>query len=219
MIKELPARKIGMVKRFDADGNANSATVLLLFPSTVIQKKTKEKDGYEALQIGFEEIAEKKRDKVINPLKGHFKKSNTPFFKHLQEIKADEYGNIEIGQVFDVSDFENIKKIDVTGISKGRGFTGVVKRHGFHGGPSSHGHRLHRTTGSIGASADPARVMKGKKMPGRHGYKKTTIQNLEVLEIKQDFNVMIVKGAVPGPTNRLLTVRIAKKTPLKTPST
>ena len=201
MIDGLLARKIGMTQIFKEDGTLLPVTVLKSGPSTVIQKKTLSKDGYNCIQVGFEGIHERK---VNKPIKGHFKK--LPPNRFLREFKADNLDEIEIGQSFNVNLFTEGESVSVSGVSKGKGFTGVMKRHGFHGQPASHGHRGHRGTGSIGQCATPARVFKGKKMHGRHGNKKVTQLGLKIIKILEDESVLLVNGSVPGPNGGLVKV-------------
>ena len=201
MLNGLLARKVGMTQVFEEDGTALPVTVLQSGPMTVVQKKTLEKDGCNHVQVGFEEIPERK---VNNPIKGHFK-AQAPT-RILREFEVENIDEVEVGQVFDVSLFSEGESITVSGNSKGKGFTGVMKRHGFHGQPASHGHRGHRGTGSIGQCATPARVFKGKKMHGRHGNSKVTQLGLKIVKILADEAIVLVKGAVPGPNGGLVTI-------------
>jgi len=201
MIKGLLARKVGMTQIFKDDGTAIPVTVLQSGAMTVVQKKSFEKDGCNHVQVGFEEISERKINK---PLKGHFKKQSPTRF--LREFEVENIDDVEIGQEFKVSIFEEGESVSVSGNSKGKGFTGVMKRHGFHGQPASHGHRGHRGTGSIGQCATPARVFKGKKMHGRHGNNKVTQLGSKIVKILEDESVLIVKGGVPGPNGGLVRV-------------
>ncbi len=203
MINGLLAKKVGMTQIFEEDGTSLPVTVLQSGPMTVVQKKTLENGGYNKIQVGFEDIDERKLNK---PIKGHFKKQLPKRF--LREFNTDKIEDIEIGQVFNVNLFSEGENVSISGISKGKGFTGVMKRHGFHGQPASHGHRGHRGTGSIGQCATPARVFKGKKMHGRHGNSKVTQIGLKVVKIIEEDSILIVKGSVPGPNGGL--VRILK---------
>lgn len=209
MLNGIIGKKVGMTQVFTEDGTRIPVTVVECGPVTVIQKKTMEKDGYEAVQVGYDEIKEGKLKNVSKAAKGHFGE-NQPT-KHLREFKAVDMSTIEVGQKIDGTIFEKGEIVDVTGTSKGRGFAGVVKRWGFAGGCDSHGHRFHREPGSIGMSATPARVFKNKKMPGQYGNKKSTTQGLEIVEIDTELNVLLIKGSVPGPNGRVVEVRRTSK--------
>ena len=201
MLNGLLARKIGMTQIFEEDGTALPVTVLQSGPMTVVQKKIQEKDGCNHVQVGFEEIPERK---VNKPIKGHFKALSPT--RILREFEVENINAVEVGQVFDVNLFAEGESVSVSGNSKGKGFTGVMKRHGFHGQPASHGHRGHRGTGSIGQCATPARVFKGKKMHGRHGNGKVTQLGLKIVKILAEEAIVLVKGAVPGPNGGLVTI-------------
>lgn len=207
MKKGLIGKKLGMTQVFTEDGAAVSVTVIEVEPSVVIQKKTVETDGYEALQLGYGRIKQKAATK---PLQGHFRKADRGFFRVLKEFRGPVDG-IAVGEEVSVGIFSPGDYVDITGISKGRGFAGGVKRHGFGGGRASHGSMFHRAPGSIGASADPSRVLKGKKLPGHMGNCRVTVKNLQVMSVRPDINALIVKGAVPGPKNGILLVREAVK--------
>jgi large subunit ribosomal protein L3 len=206
MVHGLIGRKLGMTQIFDEQGLARPVTVIEAGPCVVTQVRTAEKDGYEAVQIGFG-IAKK----LNKPEKGHVKESGH-MVKTLREVKADDYSSIEVGQVFSADTFAEGEVIDVTGTSKGRGFQGGMKRHGFHGGPKTHGQsdRL-RAPGSIGSSATPGRVIKGQKMAGHMGNERVTVQNLKVLRVDTDRNLLLVEGSVPGPNKGTLLIRRAVK--------
>lgn len=205
MLNGLIGKKIGMTQYFTAEGERIPVTVVQTGPVTVIQKKTLEKDGYQAIQVGYDTISESKLKNVIKPLKGHFKEQKPT--RYLGEFRVDDLSAIEIGKTFDVSIFEKGELVDVTGTSKGSGFSGVMKRHNFSGGPGAHGHRFNRGTGSIGQSATPARVFKNKKMAGQLGNCQVTVQCLEIVDIDNNLNVLLIKGSVPGPNGRLVRVR------------
>jgi large subunit ribosomal protein L3 len=195
-----------MTQIFDEQGLARPVTVIEAGPCVVTQVRTAEKDGYEAVQLGFG-IAKK----LNKPEKGHVKESGH-MVKTLREVKADDYSNIEVGQVFNADTFAEGEVIDVTGTSKGRGFQGGMKRHGFHGGPATHGQSdRHRAPGSIGSSATPGRVIKGQKMAGHMGNERVTVQNLKVLRVDTDRNLLLVEGSVPGPNKGTLLIRRAVK--------
>ncbi|MCS7280294.1 MAG: 50S ribosomal protein L3 [Desulfobacterota bacterium] len=208
-------KKLRMTQIFDEQGNIVPVTVIQAGPCYVIRKKVVERDGYNAIQVGFDEITKVKR--VNKPMRGLFKKAGTPPLRFIREFKVDEeeLKLFEIGKSYNVADvFKQGMYVDVTGTSKGKGFQGVVKRHGFSGAPASRGtHEYFRHGGSIGQNMTPGRTMKGKKMPGHMGMRKVTVQNLKVVDIKPDLNVMLVKGAIPGPTNGYVIIRKAKKKP------
>ena len=208
-IQSLFGKKVGMTQVFSENGDCLPVTLLQLGPVEVIQKKTLEKDGYEAVQVGFEELPQNRAKKLNKPKKGQM--SKTKSYRYLREVAASEIEKIEIGQKFDVVAFQKGTFVDVIGVSKGRGFAGVIKRHNFSGGPKSHGSHLHRSTGSIGASAYPAKVFKNRKMPGHYGFSRVTVQNLQIVQIIREDNLLLVKGAVPGPNGRLVEVRRAIK--------
>jgi len=195
------------------DGNVVPVTVIQAGPCAVLQRKTKERDGYEAVQLGFDD---KKRN-VTKPLQGHFKRAGTSAKRYLREFTLQEAPELgEEGSEIKADVFEAGELIDVCGITKGRGFAGVVKRHRFGGGPASHGHTTHRMVGSIGQCADPSEVWKGKKMPGRMGVARRSIQNLKIVRIDAEKNLIFVKGSVPGPNGGLVEVRKAAKRPRAT---
>jgi large subunit ribosomal protein L3 len=200
-------RKLGMTQIFSDDGEAVAVTVVEAEPSVVIQKKTTETDGYSAIQVGYGRI---KRKNVAKPLQGHFKKADKGNFRFLREFKveADDY---TVGQELKADIFQAGDHVDVVGTSRGKGFAGVVKRHGFSGGRATHGSMFHRAPGSIGASADPSRVFKGKKLPGHMGSQRKTIQNMLVWAVRSDENLILIKGSIPGGKKGLVLVKKAKK--------
>jgi large subunit ribosomal protein L3 len=209
MVREIIGKKLGMTRLFLQEGNIVPVTVIEAGPCPIIQKKTKEKDGYHALQVGF---LPKKPNRVNRPLMGHVKQSGRGPFYILMELRVDEIDPYELGQEIVVDIFQPGDLVDVMGTSKGRGFSGVMKRHGFRGAPGSHGtHEYFRHGGSIGAAADPSRTFKGKKMPGHFGSQRVTVQNLEVVEVRPQQNLIFLKGAVPGWRNGIVTIRQAKK--------
>lgn len=208
-MKGILGKKVGMTQVFDETGEAVPVTVIEAGPCYVTQVKTEETDGYNAIQIGFERVDERK---VKKPQLGHLNKGQLPPLRYLREFRTDDADEFEIGQEIDASFFSDGQKVDVTGISKGRGFAGVVKRHGFRGGPKTHGQSdRHRAPGSIGSSATPSRVFKGMRMAGRMGGERVTIQNLEVVRVDVDRNVLLIKGSVPGAKGGLVVVREAVK--------
>lgn len=209
MLSGLLGKKIGMTQVFTSEGLVIPVTVLQVGPCVVVQKKVKEKDGYNALQIGFEKVTKLK--KVNKPMLGHFKKHNVEPLKYLKEVKVDNPDEFNEGQEITVEIFNEGDFVDVQGISKGKGFQGVMKRHGFAGGPASHGSNFHRAPGSIGMCEFPGETTKGRKMPGRMGGEKVTVMGLEVVKVIPDKNLVLVKGAVPGHNNSLVYVRKAVK--------
>jgi large subunit ribosomal protein L3 len=201
-------RKVGMMQVFTERGETVPVTVIAAGPCVVTQIRTADTDGYEAVQIGFEEIPARK---LTKPQQGHLKAAGT-LLRYLREFKADNITEHKPGDVVSVAQFEAGQKVDVSGNSKGHGFTGVVKRWGFRGGPKTHGQSdRHRAPGSIGAGTTPGRVWKGQKMAGRTGNKRITVQNLEIVEVLADRNLILVKGSVPGARNALLQIRRAVK--------
>lgn len=205
MVEGLIGKKIGMSQRFDEEGNAFPITVLRAGPCTVIQKKIKEKDGYFALQLGL--VEEKGVKKPNKPMLGHFKKSGVPVTRILREFRFNEQAEVKEGDQILVDIFVTGEKVHIVGTSKGKGFAGVVKRWGFRGGKGSHGSMFHRRLGSIGASSFPSRVTKGKKMPGHMGHARVTVRNLTVIETDKENNLLIVKGAVPGPARGYVLIK------------
>ena len=202
MAKGIIGKKIGMTQYFQEDGTVVPVTVVQAGPCVVVQKKNEEKDGYNSVQLGYENINE---DNLNKPERGHFKSRDVKPKKHLKEFKniADEYDE---GDEVDVSQFEQGDIVDIIGVSKGKGFSGNVKRWNHGTGPKTHGSHFHRAPGSIG-SVDAARVFKGQKMPGRMGEDKVTIKNLKIVEVDEDRNVLLVKGSVPGPKKGILTIK------------
>ncbi len=203
MVSKLYGKKLGMSRYFGGRGEAVPVTIVMAGPCVVVRKKTREKEGYEAIQVGFEPVKEKNLSK---PRRGQFKTAGTACFRHLREIKVEDSGEFELGQEIGTDIFTTGDTIQVSAKSKGRGFQGVVKRWGFSGGKDTHGCRSHRVPGSIGASATPSRVFKGKKLPGRMGSQRTTVKNLRVVDVRPDLGVIAVKGAVPGARNGLVEI-------------
>jgi len=198
---------LGMTSLFASNGQSMPVTVIQAGPCTVTQIKTKANDGYDALQIGF---GEKKKARVNKPLRGHFDKSGGTCHYTLREFPVDNPEEYELGQTITLDMFTVGEKINVAGKNKGRGFAGVVKRHGFALGNKTHGSHCYRIPGSIGQSAWPSKVFKGKRMPGRYGHVRQTMQNLEVVDIRPEQNLLLVKGAVPGPVNATVEIKIAR---------
>ena len=207
MKKGIIGRKVGMTQFFGENVKVIPVTVLEVGPCTVVQKKTVETDGYNAVQLGFDDAKEKH---VTKPLKGHFEKAQSGLKRVLREIQFDT--ELNVGDVIKADVFAAGDKVDVTGISKGKGYQGTIKRLGFHRQPTSHGTSgYHRHQGSMGATTDPSRVMKGKGMPGHMGSERVTIQNLDVVKVDAENNLIAIKGAVPGPNGGLIIVRSAVK--------
>ena len=202
----LIGKKIGMTQLFEESGRATPVTVIEAGPCPIVQVKTPEKEGYSAIQIGF---INAKDNRVTNPMKGHFKKANTKPRRILHEVRVDDAAEFKVGDSLGVNVFEGVEKVHVTGTSKGRGFAGTVKRHGFKIGRRTHGNKSHREPGSVGQCATPARIFKGKKLPGRMGGITRTVKNLPVVQIDVENNLIFVKGAVPGANNEVVFVRTA----------
>lgn len=201
----LIGKKLGMTQMFDENGVVYPVTVVQAGPCEVIQRKTVEKDGYDAVQLGFEKVHE---NRVTKPLLGHFKKHNTAPYRYINEFSLSMYKDIQEDEKFDATMFQEKEIIEVQSISKGKGFQGVMKRHGFHGFKATHGvHESYRGPGSIGQCATPSRVIKGKKLPGHAGYKKVTVKNLEVVKVFPEKNLIMIKGAIPGHRNSIVLLR------------
>lgn len=207
-MKTILGKKMGMTQIFDAEGNVIPVTVIEAGPEVVTQVKTVETDGYNAVQIGFED---QKAHRVNKPLTGHFAKAGVVTKKYLAEFRVEEGETYEVGQVITVADFEEGKKVDVTGISKGKGTQGNIKRHGHHRGPMTHGSKHKRLAGALAAGTYPSRVFKGNKGPGRMGRDTVTVQNLVLVKVIEDRNLLLVKGAIPGNKGGLVSVRYAVK--------
>ena len=200
-----------MTGLFTSEGKYIPVTAIQLGPCVVTQIKTVTTDGYNALQLGF---GEKKKSRVNKALEGHLKKSGETRFAFLREVYVNDPGEYGLGQTINIDIFNIGEYIEVTGTSKGKGFSGVIKRHGFHGGKKTHGSHSHRIPGSIGCSASPGKVIKGKKMPGQHGNDRKTIRNLEIVDIRPEENLILIKGAIPGSRNGIVEIKklkIAKK--------
>ncbi len=204
MKKAILATKVGMTQIFNEDGVLIPVTVLQAGPCVVTQVKTEENDGYSAVQVGY---ADKRENLVNKPMKGHFEKAGVSCKRFVKEFKLDNAAEYELGQEIKVDVFEAGDHIDATAISKGKGYQGAIKRHGQSRGPMAHGSIYHRHAGSNGAASDPSKVFKGKKMPGQMGNKQITIQNLEVVRVDAENNLLLVKGAVPGPKKSLVTIK------------
>ena len=208
MKKAIIGKKVGMTQIFDESGKVIPVTVIEAGPCTVAQVKTVETDGYDAVQLGFGEV----KDKHINkPEKGHFAKAGLEAKKHLREFRLESVEGVKVGDEVKADVFEAGEKVDVQGISKGKGFQGVIKRHGQHRGPMGHGSMYHRRPGSMGSTSTPGRVFKGKRLPGHMGANTITIQNLEVVAVDLDKNVILVRGSVPGVNGAILKIRQSVK--------
>jgi len=201
-------KKIGMTQVFDEKGDMVPVSVIEAGPIYITQIKTVENDGYNAVQVGF---ADKKENKSIKPEKGHFSKANVTPKKLVEEFRVDNPAEFELGQEIKVDIFEKVKLVDVSGTSKGKGTAGVIKRWNQATGPKTHGSKFHRAPGSLGASSYPGRVIKGMKMAGRMGNENVTVQNLEVIRVDAEKNLLLVKGAIPGPKSGFLKIKKAVK--------
>ena len=208
MNKGLIGKKIGMTQIFDESGKVIPVTVIEAGPCVVAQVKTEETDGYQAVQLGFGDIKEKK---LTKPAKGHFTKVNVTPKKHLREFRLDSVEGLTVGQELKADIFAAGDKLDIQGTSKGKGFQGVIKRHGQSRGPMGHGSMYHRRPGSMGPTSTPGRVFKGKKLPGHMGSKTSTILNLNVVKVDADKNVILVKGSIPGAKKSIVRVRKSVK--------
>lgn len=204
MLEAMLGRKVGMTSVFAEDGRMVPVTVIELGPCSVTQVRTEEKDGYSAVQLGF---GDRRESRTTKPLKGHFEKAGVQPRQFVREVAVDDVSQYEPGQELTVEEFAEVKRVDISGVSKGKGFAGVIKRHGFGGGRASHGFKWHRKGGSIGQSAYPARTIKGMRMPGQMGNKNRTNRNLRVHEIIANRNLMLIEGTVPGGKNGFVVVR------------
>lgn len=207
MLEGLIGKKMGMTQIYTGRGERVPVTIVTAGPCRVVQKRTREAHGYEAVQLSFDEVQERKLSK---PVRGHYKKAQVPPARYLREFKGDpeEY---EVGTIVTADLFQKGEHIDVTGISKGKGFAGSIKRHHFAGGPATHGSMFHRAPGSIGSSSWPSRVWKGKRLPGHMGSEQVTVQGLEIVEVRREDNLLFIRGAVPGSAGTLLLLRRSKK--------
>ncbi|MCF6465198.1 50S ribosomal protein L3 [Clostridium sp. Cult2] len=203
-MKNILGKKIGMTQVFNEDGIVIPVTVVEAGPLKVIQKKTIENDGYNAIQVGFKD---KKENRVNKPLKGHFDKAGVEYKQYVREFIVDNAEEYEIGQEIKADLFQEGDKVDIIGTSKGKGTQGPIKRHNYSRGPESHGSKYHRGGGARAAAAYPGRVFKGSKMGGRMGNERVTVQNLEIVRVDADRNLLLIKGAVPGPKDGLLIIK------------
>ncbi len=222
-MRGLLGKKIGMTTYFAENGSAVPVTVVEVGPCSIIQIKTTEKEGYNAFQIGYEALKPKfktvfrnnkkvkKHVRPVKPMEGHFKKAEVQPLRHILEIKTTDTTKYNVGDEVKIDIFNVDEKVDVSGITKGRGFTGGVKRWGWGGGRASHGSMFHRRVGSVGQSSSPSKIFKNKKMPGHYGAAKRTVQNLTVIKIDPEKNVMLIKGSIPGANGNVILVKKAAK--------
>lgn len=204
MKKAILGRKVGMTQIFDENGKKVPVTVIEAGPCVVVQKKTVEKDGYNAIKVGYGDV----REVLINmPTKGQFKAAGVPVKRYLKEFRLEDINGYEVGQEINVDIFAAGDKVDVSGVSKGKGFQGTIKKWGARRGPMSHGSKFHRAVGSMGGSSDPSRTFKNKKMPGHMGNVNTTVLNLEVVRVLPEKNAILIKGGVPGPNKGLVVIK------------
>jgi len=207
MVRGIIGKKLGMTSFFTPDGRYVPVTVVQAGPCIVTQIKTVQTDGYNALQLGFGEV---KPTRINKPLEGHQKKAGEERFAVLKEMPVEKPEDFNLGQALTLDLFQVGDRVDITGTTKGRGFAGVIKRHGFHGGRKTHGSKSHRIPGSIGCSASPSRVFKGKKLPGRYGNDRKTVRNLEIVDIRSDAHLIMLKGPVPGSRSGLVAIKKPK---------
>ena len=208
MLKAIVGTKVGMTQIFDEDGRIIPVTAVEAGPCVVVQKKTVETDGYDAIQLGFGDI----REKLVNkPKTGHFKKAGVPVKRYLKEFRTAEVADYEIGQEIRADVFEVGETVDVTGTTRGKGFKGVIARWGQHRGPMAHGSRYHRRPGSMGACSSPSKVMKGKRLPGHDGCVTATVQNLTVVKVDAEKNLLLIKGAIPGAKGGFVKIKKSVK--------
>lgn len=204
MKKALLGQKIGMTQIFDENGNMIPVTVVFVEPNVIVQIKTSDKEGYDSIQVGYGIV----REKLVNsPLRGHFNKAGIEFKKYLREFRFEDCSNYNVGSEIKVDIFSDGEEVDVIGKSKGKGFQGTIKRWNGHRGPMSHGSKFHRSVGSMGASSDPSRTFKNKKMPGRMGGSRCTVQNLKIVKVIEEKNLILIKGCVPGPNKSIVQIR------------
>lgn len=204
MKKAILGRKLGMTQIFDENGKVVPVTVVEAGPCAVMQKKTVDKEGYNAIQVGFENI----REKLVNkPRKGQFAKAGVALKRIVKELRLENIDAYEVGSEIKADIFTAGERVDVSGVSKGKGFAGAIKRWNFHRGPMSHGSKYHRGVGSMGASSDPSRTFKNKKMPGHMGARNTTVLNLQVVKVMPEKNVILIKGGIPGPNKGYVVIR------------
>ncbi len=212
MKKAIIGKKLGMTQIFLPDGRLVPVTVIQAGPCTVVQKKTVENDGYEAVQFGFDQVPENRAAKLVNkPEAGHFAKANVKPMRTLREFRLDDCASLNVGDVIKADVFASGEAVDITGTTKGRGYTGPIYRWNHHTGPMSHGSKYHRGVGSMSANTFPARVFKNKKMAGQYGVERVTIQNLSIVQVDAERSLLLVRGSVPGPNKGLLLIRSSCK--------
>lgn len=208
MNKAIIGKKIGMSQIFEADGKIIPVTVIEAGPCAVVQKKTLQKDGYNAIQVSFGSVKSKN---VCKPIAGHYKKAGVEASRILKEFKFENSQEYALGQIIKANIFAEGDKVDVSGVSKGKGFSGTIKRWNFHIGPKAHGSGYHRGVGSMGSNSDPSRVFKNKKMPGQYGNANCTVQNLKIVKVDADRNLLLIKGAIPGARGGVVVVKQSSK--------
>jgi len=206
MIKGMIGMKMGMTQIFEDNGRVVPVSVVQAGPCKVVQLRTPEKNGYSAVQLSYQEV---KESKVSKATAGYFKKATVPPARFLREFQSD-FKDLQVGQVITADLFQKGEKVDVIGVSKGKGFAGVIKRHHFAGGPATHGSMFHRTPGSIGASSFPSRVWKNQRMAGHMGNERVTVKNLEVMEVRKEENLLLIRGAIPGSPGTMVLIRKSK---------
>lgn len=212
MQKGIIGKKLGMTQLFDANGKVVPVTIIEAGPCTVVQKKTVATDGYEAVQVGFGELTDTRAKKLKNkPELGHFKKAGVEPTRELREFRLDDISSIEVGQKITVDTFAAGDRVDVSGVSKGHGYTGVIQRWNQHTGPMKHGSKYHRGVGSMSANSDPSRVFKNKHMAGQYGHENVTVLNLEVVRVDAERNLLLIRGALPGANGATLVIRDSVK--------
>ncbi len=204
MKKAILGKKVGMTQIFDKDGKAIPVTVIEVSPNVIIQKKVVEKDGYNAVKVGFEDTNEKK---LIKPVKGQFEKAKVAAKRYIRELRIENAESYEVGQEINVDIFAEGDRVDISGVSKGKGTAGVIKRFNAHRGPMKHGSKFHRSPGSMGSSSSPSKTFKGKMLPGRMGNENTTIQNIEVVKVDKEKNYILLRGGVPGIRGSLVMIK------------
>ena len=208
MKKSIIGRKIGMTQIFDESGKVIPVTVVEAGPCVVVQKKTVETDGYNAVKVGFGDVREKL---LTKPVKGQFTKANLKLNRYLKELRLEDISGLEVGSEIKVDVFAAGEKVDVSGVSKGKGFQGTIRRWNAHRGPETHGSKNHRVVGSMGASSFPSRTFKGKHMPGHMGFKSATVENVEVARVDLERNLILIKGGIPGPKKGLVIIKDSVK--------
>lgn len=204
MKKSILGRKIGMTQIFDENGNVVPVTVVEAGPCVVVQKKTVETDGYNAVKVGFADVREKL---LTKPVKGQFTKANLKIKRYLKELRLDDISGLEVGSEIKADVFKAGEKVDVSGVSKGKGYQGTIRRWNGHRGPETHGSKNHRVVGSMGASSFPSRTFKGKHMPGHMGFKNATVLNVEIAKVDLERNLILIRGGIPGPKKGLVVIK------------